>query len=70
MLLTVEKCRVVIEAAADGNKDGSAESKRSTETSVHLWCSKMPTAKRVVLVVETWMATFAVLCDNRVVRLT
>ena len=40
--LIVQKVTVVTEAAADVNKDGSEESKRSAETSVHLWCSKMP----------------------------
>ena len=41
--LIVQKRRVVIEAATDGNKDGSEESKRSAGTSVHLWSRKMVT---------------------------
>ena len=41
--LIVQKRRVVTEAAANGNKDGSVESKRSAGTSVHLWSSKMAT---------------------------
>ena len=41
--LIVQKRRVVTKAAADGNKDGSEESKRSAGTSVHLWSSKMAT---------------------------
>ena len=40
--LIVQKRRVVTEVAADGNKDGSEESKRSAEASVHLSCTKMP----------------------------
>ena len=46
VLLTVEKCRVVIEAAADGNKGGSEESKRNAGTFVHLSSSKMATTTR------------------------
>ena len=45
--LIVKKRRVVTEAATDGNKDGSEESKRSAGTSVHLWCSKMATTTRM-----------------------
>ena len=50
--LIVQKCRVVTEVAANGNKDGSEESKRSAGTSVHLWCSKMATTTRDAIVGE------------------
>ena len=44
--LIIQKRRVVTEAAADGNKDGNEESKRSTGTFVHLRSSKMATTRR------------------------